>query len=79
MIQQLGKTKDEVIALENGSIEDCILYYIRYLEYKQLNMLQILDYFYEDLHNYNFWTLLVASINGAFKRIEQNDLNFIPF
>ena len=80
MVQQLGKTKEQILAIEDGLVTECVPYYIKYIESKGLSMNEIVGYYYnEDLHNLPYWNLLLASINGTFKKIENNDLNFIPF
>lgn len=79
MVTQLGKTKEQVLKLEDGLVTDCVPFYIKFIESKDLSILQILDYYNNELPSIPFWTLLLASINGTFKKIENNDFNFIPF
>lgn len=79
MVQQLGKTKEQVLELESSTVEFCVPIYIKFLEYKGLNLTEVLYYYYMIVPDLGFWKLILTSINGAFGKIEQNDLNFIPY
>lgn len=79
MLKELSKTKDEILAIEAGSVSECVPLYIKFLEYKGICMTEALYYFYITVPHITLWSLILATINGVFKKIEQNDLNFIPY
>lgn len=79
MMQQLNKTKEQVLALEDGSISECVPLYIKFIEYKDIKFTEALLYYYNTVPDLNFWSLILATIGGIFKKIENDDLNFIPY
>ena len=73
------KTKENVLAFEEGHIDRCIPYYIQFIESKGIDFNNVLSYYAYIHTSTDFWDLLKASIVGCFNKIETNDLNFIPF
>ena len=75
----LGKDKHKVIELENSSIEVCIPYYIAYLEYKGIDFLTAINFFHYEYPTLTYYDLQKVAIINTFRKVENNDYNFIPF
>lgn len=72
-------TKEKVLELENARIEIVLPYYIQYLESKDINILEAMNYYTFSFSGESFYDLLVITIVGCFRKLENNDLNFIPY
>jgi hypothetical protein len=72
-------SKEKVLELENARIEIVLPYYIQYLESKDINMLEAMNYYTFSFSGEGFYDLLVITIVGCFRKLENNDLNFIPY
>ena len=75
----LGNDKEKVIKLENSSIEICLPYYIEYIESKDINMQEALNFYAFEFPNEKYYSLLKLCIVGVFRKLEVKDLNFVPF
>ncbi len=79
LLEKLGD-KELLFKIEASSIDACIKYYISFLEYKGLNLPNIINYYtYERADITNYWDMLKISIIGAFRKLENNDTNFDLF
>lgn len=79
LFEALGKNKDLVIKLENASIDVTIPYYISYIEYRGINFLEALIFYKYDLPDASFNSLLRGTIVNVFRKLEDKDINFIPY
>lgn len=75
----LGKNKEKVIALENGGIDITIPYYISYIESKGIDFNEAVVFFKYSYPDYSYWELIKVSIVNTFRKMENNDLNFVPY
>jgi hypothetical protein len=75
----LGNSRDKVIQLENASVDTCIPYYIAFIESKGININEAINCFAYDVPNSKYWELLKITVVNTFRKIENNDYNFIPF
>lgn len=72
--------KDLVLKLEDSRVDICIPYYINYIESCGVTMLEAIEYFYhKDNRHLPYWELLKVSIIGVFRKLENNDFNYVPF
>ena len=76
---QYGLKKEDVLALENAKPSRIIPLYIKFIEYKGINMLEALIYFNYAMSHPSYENLLNATIVNTFRKIENNDYNFIPY
>lgn len=74
-----NNNRDMVIQLENSNDENCIPYYIRYIESKGINFLEALNYCHWECPKCSYSDLVKMSIVEAFRKLEKNDLDFLPF
>jgi len=79
LFYKLGNSREKVLQLEDASIDVCIPYYLSYIESKDININEAVNCFAFDVPNCSYWELLKITIVNTFRKIENNDLNFIPF
>lgn len=73
------KSKEQVIKLEQQSVDVCIPYYIKYLEFKGINITEAIVYVNYSFPNTPFYQILIQTIVTCFNKLENNNLNFTPF
>jgi hypothetical protein len=78
LLQALGN-KELLLKIESSNIETCIKYYISYLESKNLNINNIINYYHYEHPSLKYWDLLKTSVIGAFNKLEKGDTNFDVF
>lgn len=71
--------KNKVLELENARLEIALPYYLKYLESKNINILEALNFYTFSHADETFYDLLVITIVGCFRKLENNDLNFVPY
>ncbi len=74
-----GNKKEKVLELENARLEIILPYYLKYLESKDINILEALNFYTFSHADEDFYDLLVITIVGCFRKLENNDLNFTPY
>jgi hypothetical protein len=76
LLAKLGD-KETLFKVEASSVDACLKYYISFLEYKELNISNVISYYtYERPDITSYWELLKISIIGAFRKLEKGDTNF---
>lgn len=72
--------KETIIEMEQKSTDNqCLPYYIDFLEYKGIDVNEAVIYFKLELPTIGFWELLKITVVNTFKKLEIGDINFIPF
>ena len=79
LFELLGKNKEKVIALENSNIETCLPYYIAYIESRDISIQEAMNFYAFEYPSEKYYNLLKIAIVGIFRKLEVNDLNFVPF
>lgn len=72
-------SKPKVLELESARIEIVLPYYIRYLEHRGIDMLEAINFYRYTHIGEPFYELLIITIVGCFRKLENNDLNFVPY
>jgi len=75
----LGKDKVKLEKLENSIIEICIPYYIGYIESTGINFNEAINYYAITFPDKSYWDIIKITIVNVFNKIENKDLNFIPY
>ena len=73
------KDKNKVLQLEDSNVDISLPYYISFIEYKQINFQEAINYFAFVYPDYTYWNLVKVAVIDTFNKIEKNDLTFTPF
>jgi len=71
--------KSKVLELEGSRIEIVLPYYIRYLEHRGIDILEAISFYRYSHLGEPFYELMIITIVGCFRKLENNDLNFVPY
>lgn len=75
----LTKSKEALIKLENAEPRYILHHYITFIESKGVCFLEALIYYNYQLPNLAYHDLVTIAVINIFKKIENNDYNYIPF
>lgn len=72
--------KEQIIEMEQKSTEaQCLPYYINFLEYKGIDINEAVIFFKLELPSMKYWELLKITVVNTFRKLENGDINFIPY
>jgi len=74
-----GFTKEQLIGVENGNEDIYIPRCIRYIEYNNITFNEAVNYYVYERPDLDYWDLVKITIIGVFRKIENNDINFVTY
>lgn len=74
-----NNSKEKVLQLENTNIDTCVPYYINYIESRDIDFQEAMNYFVYETPGSSYWELVKITIVNTFRKLENKDLNFIPY
>lgn len=78
-LMQHGYTKEQVLQLESMNINEYIPRCIKYIESLDISFNEVINYYVWDRPDLSYWDLVIVSVVGAFRKIENKDINFTLF
>lgn len=79
MFNMLKSDKAMVLKLEDAPVEILLPYYVAFIESKGVNVQEAINCFNYEVPNSSYWDLLRITIVNVFRKLENNDYNYIPF
>jgi hypothetical protein len=78
-LMNIFKDKNTVLKFECSHIDRTIPYYIKFIESKDIDFNEAINYYKYIYPDSEYWELIKATIVNVFGKIENKDLTFYPY